>query len=83
MIHRLAVVSPYAFMLKFVRILEIFLSYHTFFSHVKARIQETLKNIDLRIGSDDESGLTKALDSVFPEATRLLCTKHIVVFVVC
>jgi hypothetical protein len=23
-----------------------------------------------------ESGLTKALDSVFPEATRLLCTKH-------
>ena len=30
----------------------------------------------MRIGSDDESGLTKALDSVFPEATRLLCTKH-------
>ena len=53
-----------------------FLSYHTFFSHVKARIQETVKNIDLRIGSDDESGLTKALDSVFPEATRLLCIKH-------
>jgi hypothetical protein len=47
-----------------------------FFSHVKARIQETVKNIDLRIGSDDESGLTKALDNVFPEATRLLCTKH-------
>jgi hypothetical protein len=47
-----------------------------FFSHVKARIQETVKNIDLRIGSDDESGLTKALDSVFPEATRLLRTKH-------
>jgi hypothetical protein len=53
-----------------------FLSYHTFFSHVKARIQETVKNIDLRMGSDDESGLTKALDSVFPEATRLLCIKH-------
>ena len=53
-----------------------FLSYHTFFSHVKARIQETVTNIDLRIGSDDENGLTKALDSVFPEATRLLCTKH-------
>ena len=30
----------------------------------------------MRIGSDDESGLTKALDSVFPEATRLLCIKH-------
>ena len=33
-------------------------------------------NIDLRMGSDDESGLTKALHSVFPEATRLLCIKH-------
>jgi hypothetical protein len=42
-----------------------FLSYHTFFTHVEARIQETVKNIDLRIRSDDESGLTKALDSVF------------------
>ena len=30
----------------------------------------------MRIGSDDESGLTKALDSVFPEATLLLHTKH-------
>jgi hypothetical protein len=36
----------------------------------------SVKNIDLRMGSDDESGLTKALDSVFPEATRLLCIKH-------
>ncbi|CAC5425787.1 unnamed protein product [Mytilus coruscus] len=41
-----------------------FLSYHTFLSHIKARF-------------DDEGGLTKALDSVFPNATRRLCTKHI------
>lgn len=54
-----------------------FLSYHTFLSHVKARIQESVKCIDLRIGSDDESGLTKAIDSVFPNIERLLCTKHI------
>lgn len=31
----------------------------------------------MRIGSDDETGLTKGIDSVFPEATRLLCTKHL------
>ncbi|CAG2210310.1 unnamed protein product [Mytilus edulis] len=55
-----------------------YLNYHTFFSHVKARIQESVKIIDLRIGSDDESGLTKALDDVFsyPGTTRMLCTKH-------
>ena len=54
-----------------------FLSYHTFLSHVKARLSEKLKGIDIRIGSDDESGLTKAIDDVFPGITRLLCTKHI------
>ncbi|VDI18172.1 Hypothetical predicted protein [Mytilus galloprovincialis] len=43
-----------------------FLSYHTFLSHVKARLSETVQNIDIRIGSDDESGLTKAIDDVFP-----------------
>ncbi|CAC5358289.1 unnamed protein product [Mytilus coruscus] len=55
-----------------------YLNYHTFFSHVKARIQESVRIIDLRIGSDDESGLTKALDDVFPYpgTTLLLCTKH-------
>ena len=53
-----------------------FLSYHTFLSHIKARVQESVNNIDLRIGSDDESGLTKAIDSVFPNIGRLLCTKH-------
>lgn len=53
-----------------------FVSYHTFLSHVNARLHETIKCIDIIIGSDDEGGLTKALDSVFTEATRLLCTKH-------
>ncbi|CAC5405449.1 unnamed protein product [Mytilus coruscus] len=33
--------------------------------------------IEIRVGSDHNGGLTKALDSVFPNATRLLCTKHI------
>ncbi|CAC5417326.1 unnamed protein product [Mytilus coruscus] len=33
-----------------------FLSYHTFLSHVKARLYETIETIDIRIGSADESG---------------------------
>lgn len=53
-----------------------FLTYHSFFSHVKACLETDAKCIDFRIGSDDEGGLTKAIDSVFPKATRLLC-KHI------
>ena len=54
-----------------------FLSYHTFLSHIKARLSDTIQGIDVRIGSDDESGLTKAIDNVFPGIKRLLCTKHI------
>jgi hypothetical protein len=52
-------------------------TYHTFFSHVKACIDVDIKTFDKRFGSDDEGGLTKALDSVFPNSSRLLCTKHI------
>ena len=52
-------------------------TYNTFFSHVKARLDSNVQCIDIRIGSDDEGGLTKAIDNVFPNATRLLCSKHI------
>ena len=47
------------------------------FTNIKARLQTDVKCIDICIDSDDESRLTTALYSVFPEATRLLCTKHI------
>jgi transposase-like protein len=33
--------------------------------------------LDIRIGSDDEGGLSKAINNVFPNAARLLCSKHI------
>ena len=48
-----------------------FLSCHTFMSHVRARLSETIRHIDIRIGSDDESGLTKAIDDVSPNVQRL------------
>ena len=54
-----------------------YFTYNTFFSHVKARLDSNVQCIDIRIGSDDEGGLTKAIDNVFPNATRLLCSKHI------
>ena len=54
-----------------------FLTYNPFFAHIKARMQESIEHVQLRIGSDDEGDLTKALDNVFPTAQRLLCTKHI------
>jgi transposase-like protein len=54
-----------------------FLSYHTCQSRIKTRLSETIRHVDIRIGSDDESGLTKAIDDVFPHVQRLLCTKHI------
>ncbi|KAK3101746.1 hypothetical protein FSP39_006084 [Pinctada imbricata] len=57
--------------------------YHSFFSHISARLPVGLKNIDLRIpetmefGSDAEKALTKAIDDCFPNADRKLCTKHL------
>ena len=50
---------------------------NTFFSHVNARLDSNIQCIDIRIGSDDEGGLTKAIYNVFPNSTRLLCSKHI------
>ena len=54
-----------------------YFTYNTFFSHVKARLDSNVQCIDIRIGSDDERGLTKAIDNVFPNATRCLCSKYI------
>ena len=54
-----------------------YFTFNTFFSHVKALLDSNVQCIDIRIGSDDEGGLTKAIDNVFPNATRLLCSKHI------
>ncbi|CAG2199535.1 unnamed protein product [Mytilus edulis] len=52
-------------------------TYHTFFSHFKARILTEVQCFDVKLGSDDEGGLRVALDSVFSKPDRLLCTKHI------
>lgn len=62
-----------------------FETYHNFFSIVKCVIGSD-QNIDelgmivgedLILGSDDEKAISKALDIVFPNASRYLCTKHL------
>ena len=32
---------------------------------------------NMEFGTDDEKALTKAIEHVFPSATRYLCTKHL------
>ena len=56
--------------------------YHSFFSHIWARLAVGITDIDVKIpktmefGSDAEKALTKAIDDCFPNADRKLCTKH-------
>lgn len=52
-------------------------TYHEFFAHVRSMLATELQVTDIKVGSDDEKALTRALDSIFPNATRYLCTKHL------
>ena len=62
-----------------------FEAYHTFFSAVKSTLchQQNIKSIEISIpkdlifGSDEETALTKSMESVFPSSSRTLCTKHL------
>ena len=62
-----------------------FEAYHHFLSAIKAtlcrkhNIQAIEVSLDrkLTFGSGEEQALTKAIESVFPSSTRLLCSKHI------
>ena len=58
-------------------------TYKSFLEHVETALDLDINNVQLRLsenmifGSDDEKALTKAIDQVFPDATRMLCTKHL------
>lgn len=43
-----------------------------FFSHIK----QTIGDVETIFGSDEEKAINKAIHNVFPNATHLLCTKH-------
>ena len=57
-------------------------TYKTFLEHIKTELESDIGAVELRLpehiefGTDDEKALTKAIDHVFPSATRVLCTKH-------
>ena len=40
-----------------------YVTYTTFFSHVKALLDSNVQCIEIRSSSDDEGGLTKAIDN--------------------
>ncbi|KAK3096736.1 hypothetical protein FSP39_002786 [Pinctada imbricata] len=59
-------------------------TYRSFFAHISAELEvKLIDEIDIRLpsimvlGSDEEKAITKAIETTFPEATRLLCTKHL------
>ncbi|XP_052219033.1 uncharacterized protein LOC127836436 [Dreissena polymorpha] len=52
-------------------------TYYRFFSFLRGILDLDLQSIEMLIGTDDEKAMTNAIDSVFPEAKRRLCTKHI------
>ena len=60
-----------------------FKTYKTFLEHIATELDNEVGAVELRLskdiefGTDDENALTKAIDYVFPSATRLLCTKHL------
>jgi hypothetical protein len=60
-----------------------FHNYHYFLSHISAKLASLISDIDvilptqIEVGSDDEKALTKAIDVVFPNSKRSLCTKHL------
>ena len=60
-----------------------FKTYKTFLEHVETELSQNVESLEIRlpenmeIGTDDEKALTKAIEHVFPNATRYLCTKHL------
>ena len=56
-----------------------YLGYLSFFNHLSAILTDGLSPEDqnIIIGSDDEKALRKAIKQAFPNATQLLCTRHL------
>ena len=60
-----------------------FHNYHYFLSHISVKLASSISDIavilptQIEVGCDDEKALTKAIDVVFPNSIRSLCTKHL------
>lgn len=54
-----------------------FKSFHAFFSHLQRELAENIDCVEIKIGSDQEKALIKALKLCFPSSIFMLCTNHI------
>ena len=60
-----------------------FKTYKSFLEHVETELSQNVESLEIRLpenmefGTDDEKALTKAIEHVFTNATRYLCTKHL------
>ena len=58
-------------------------TYKSFLEHIATELDSVVESLELRVskqmefGTDDKKALTKAIEHVFPSATRYLCTKHL------
>ena len=58
-------------------------TYKSFLEHVSTELDSEIEEVELRVsqtlefGSDEEKAMTKAIEHVFPSASRYLCTKHL------
>ena len=57
---------------------ENFETYHGFFSHLQVKLHDlNVTDIEIKIGSDQEYAIIKALRSCFPKASHILCSRHL------
>ena len=58
----------------------LYTTYHRFLSHLQSRLSANVcavQTLDVVVGSDEETALTKAIKQCFPSAHHLLCTRHL------
>ena len=54
-----------------------FETYQPFFSHIQKKMIDAIPEFNLKLGSDQEAAILKALKLVFPKATHILCAFHL------
>ena len=58
----------------------LYTTYHRFFSHLRSKLDIDIDGtqlLEIVIGSDEETALTKAIKQCFPSSTNILCTRHL------
>ncbi|KAG0722056.1 hypothetical protein GWK47_045185 [Chionoecetes opilio] len=56
---------------------ENFETYHYFFAHLQTLLADTLCDFDIRLGSNLDMNLIKAIKSCFPTSVQMLCSEQL------